>query len=366
MKTVYVNQLQPNQDVETIFLVHVKELRTRRTGEPYLMLVLGDRTGQVDARVWDNVTEIAATFEVEDFVRVRGIYQLHNNRPQLNVQSLIRVDESTVNLADFLPTATRNPDEMFQQLLGYIGIVRNPHLKALLDAVFQDEEIARRFRMVPAARVLHHAYLGGLLEHVLSLCWLAKALCHRYPHLDQDLLLTGVILHDLGKIYELKYQRTFGYTSEGRLLGHIVLGLRLIEEKARQLPGFPPRLLDLVEHMILSHHGKPEFGSPKEPMFPEALALHFLDDLDSKMEAMKQALQKPAGYTEPEWTEYVPALQRHVLRVEEFLKQESQQAEQPPAEVFGEDPGRSNTTSFKSQPLLYEKLAKIFPEWESK
>ena len=169
--------------------------------------------------------------------------------------------------------------------------VSNPHLKALLEAMLDDEDVSRRYRLAPAAKQIHHAYLGGLIEHVLSLCALARLTAGHYPQVDCDLLLTGVVLHDIGKIYELNYERGFSYSNDGQLLGHIHIGIRMVGDKLRGIPDFPPALRTLVEHMILSHHGQLEFGSPKVPLFPEALLLHYLDDMDSKMECMRALIE---------------------------------------------------------------------------
>jgi 3'-5' exoribonuclease len=193
----------------------------------------------------------------------------------------------------------------------------NAHLKALLNAMLDDPDIALRYRRAPAAKQIHHAYLGGLIEHVLSLCALGRLIAPHYPHVDRDLLLTGVVLHDIGKIYELNYERGFSYSTEGQLIGHISIGLRMVGDKLRALPDFPPPLRSLVEHMILSHHGKLEFGSPKVPQFPEALLLHYLDDLDSKMECMR-ALIANDRQVEGCFTSYSPALERSVLKVERY------------------------------------------------
>jgi 3'-5' exoribonuclease len=207
---------------------------------------------------------------------------------------------------------------MWRELRGIVGGMTNPHLKALLEAMLDDPDIAPRYRRAPAAKQIHHAYLGGLIEHVLSLCALARLTAAHYPHVDRDLLLTGVVLHDIGKIYELNYERGFSYSSEGQLLGHIHIGIRMVGDKLRGLPDFPPALRSLVEHMILSHHGQLEFGSPKLPEFPEALLLHYLDDMDSKMECMR-ALVENDRQVEGCFTSYYPALERVVLKKDRFL-----------------------------------------------
>lgn len=328
MKSPYINELQPNQQVTGVFLVHHKEARQKKTGDLYLSLLLGDRTGEVDAKMWDNIAEVIDTFDRDDFVRVRGLLHIYQNRPQFTVHKLQRVSESEVDAADFFPRSERDLDEMFAELGGVIAEIGNPHLKALLEAVFGDEQVARLYRQAPAAKFVHHAYLGGLLEHVLSLSRLCRLTAAHYKDIDLDLLLAGALLHDVGKIYELSYDRGFGYTTEGQLLGHITIGIRMIGEKLRGLADFPPRLRTLLEHLILSHHGQLEFGSPKVPLFPEALLLHYLDDMDSKMECMRALLARDRQ-VEGDWTSYNQPLDRTVLKKELYLNGKA--AVEPPA-----------------------------------
>ena len=292
MKQIYVSGLEPNEVVTTSFLVVHKEIRQKKTGEPYLSLVLADRTGEVEAKMWDNVAEVMDTFEKDDFIKVKGVAQLYQNRSQFTIHKLRRLDESEADSADFFPCSARDPEEMFTELRATIAGMGNPHLRALLEAIFADPSIAEPYKLAPAAKAIHHAWRSGLIEHVLSLCALCRVTAKHYGNVDIDLLLTGAILHDIGKIEELTFDRSFGYSPSGQLLGHIVLGLRIVDEKLRQVPGFPPKLRLLVEHMLISHHGELEFGSPKVPVFLEALLLHHLDNLDSKMEAMRAAAER--------------------------------------------------------------------------
>jgi 3'-5' exoribonuclease len=318
MKSPYVAELEPNKVVTSSFLVQSKEIRQKKSGEFYLSLMLGDRTGELDAKMWDNVGEVLEAFERDDFVQVKGMIQVFHNRPQMTIHKLRLMSESEIDYADFFPASKRDLDEMWRELRGIVAAITNPHLKTLLDAVLDDPEIARRYRRAPAAKQIHHAYLGGLIEHVLSLCALARASAAHYRHIDLDLLLTGAILHDIGKIHELNYERGFSYSNEGQLIGHISIGIRLIGDKLRELPDFPPRLRNLVEHMILSHHGRLEFGSPKTPQFPEALLLHFLDDMDSKMECMRALIEKDRQ-VEGCFTTYNAAMERAALKKEKYL-----------------------------------------------
>jgi 3'-5' exoribonuclease len=334
MKSPFIRELKPNEITTAVFLVHTKEIRQKRTGEPYLSLLLADRSGELDAKMWDNVVEVMDTFDRDDFVKVKGLFQLYNNRPQFTVHKLRLVAESEVDFADFFPASARDSDEMFAELRSIVAGVKNVHLRGLLDAFLDDPEIAVRYKSAPAAKTIHHAFRGGLIEHVLSLCGLAKLTAGHYPSVDLDLMITGAVLHDIGKIYELSYGRGFSYTVEGQLLGHIAIAMRMIADKLRDLPAFPPDLRNLVEHMLLSHHGKLEFGSPKIPVFPEALLLHYLDDMDSKMECMRALIEKDPQ-SEGLFTGWSSSLERVALRKNRYLNgpEETTQSAAPPGQT---------------------------------
>jgi 3'-5' exoribonuclease len=318
MKSPYVTEVEPNQVITTSFLVHSKEVRQKKGGELYLSLILGDRTGELDAKMFDNVAEVVDEFERDDFVKVKGLLQIFHNRPQLTIHKMRRMDDSEIDYCDYFPSSRRDPEEMWKELRAVVGGFANPHLKALVESILDEPDVALRYRRAPAAKQIHHAWLGGLIEHVLSLCSLARVTAAHYRGIDLDLLLTGVVLHDIGKIYELNYERGFSYSNDGQLLGHIVIGLRMVADKLRLLPAFPAALRTLVEHMILSHHGRLEYGSPKLPQFPEALLLHYLDDLDSKMECMRALIEKDRQ-VEGCFTSFHPALERPALKKDRFL-----------------------------------------------
>jgi 3'-5' exoribonuclease len=318
MKSPLASELEANEIVTAVFLVHSKEIRQKRTGEPYLCLQLGDRSGEVEARMWDNVPDVMDTFDRDDFVKVKGLFQLYNNRPQLTIHKMRRVLDHEVDFADFFPASERPPDEMWAELRRIVAELQNEHIRRLLDAFLDDPEIAPKYRIAPAAKTIHHAFRSGLLEHVLSLCALARRVADHYPWIDRELLVAGAVLHDVGKIHELSYERGFAYTAEGQLLGHIAIGLRMMSEKLRAFPDFPPPLRNLLEHIILSHHGQLEFGSPKTPAFPEALLFHFLDDMDSKMECMRALLGKEPQ-AESLFTPWSSALERVALRKDRYL-----------------------------------------------
>jgi 3'-5' exoribonuclease len=354
MKSPYVADLKPNQTFTSTFLVHGKDVRQKKSGDPYLSLLLGDRTGEVEAKMWDNVAEVVETFRRDDFVKVKGLLQIFQNRPQLTIHKMARVLDAEVDFTDFFPASLRDPVEMFAELQSIVSGVSNPHLRGLLEAFLNDEPLARMYRTAPAAKHVHHAYLGGLIEHVLSVCALCRQMAAHYSYVDLDLLLTGAILHDVGKVAELTYDRSFGYSPEGQLLGHIIIGLRLLHEKLQRFPEFPPKLRVLVEHLIVSHHGELEFGSPKTPLFPEALLLHHLDNLDSKMECMRQMIAKDR-HIEGIWTGYSTALDRSVLKKAEYLAETSLQHElfpseqAPPAAVAAPPPASPDTQPVASR-----------------
>lgn len=327
MKDSYITSLIPNEIVTTQFLVVQKDIRQKKTGEPYLSLQLVDRTGEIDAKMWDNVAEVMETFDKDDFIKVKGITQVYQNRNQFTIHRLRLIDDAEVDFADYFPCSKRDPEEMFQELRTIIDGLQNQHLQALLNEIFGDESLVASYKRAPAAKSFHHAYRGGLIEHVLSLCQLCRATAAHYTYLDLDLLLTGAILHDLGKVSELTYERSFGYSAKGQLLGHIMIGIRMIGDAASRISSFPSRLRTLIEHLVLSHHGELEFGSPKIPMFPEALMLHYLDNMDSKMEAMRVALDREASF-DTEFTSHIRCLDRSVLKKDKYLSEiDSRQTE---------------------------------------
>jgi 3'-5' exoribonuclease len=318
MKSPFVRELKPDEIATAVFLVQSKEIRQKRTGEPYLSLTLSDRTGEIEARMWDNVAEVMDTFGRDHFVKIRAQLQIYNTRPQLIIHRLRRMLDTEVDFADFFPASLRNPDEMWSELRQIVAELPDADLRRLLDAFLDDPAIAERYRVSPAAKSIHHAFRGGLLEHVLSLLGLARPVAAHYRTVDWSLLVTGIVLHDIGKIYELTYERGFGYSAEGQLIGHIAIAFRMLSDKLRLFPEFPEKLRTLVEHMILSHHGKLEFGSPKVPLFPEALLLHYLDDMDSKMECMRAAAEKGA-LAEGLFTAWSSPLERVVLRKDRYM-----------------------------------------------
>jgi 3'-5' exoribonuclease len=260
------------------------------------------------------------TFECHDVIQIRGRVKLYNGQKELTIEQIIPAAERDYDLGDFLPHTKYDVEKLFACVRDAIAGMKNPWLKQLLSNVMDDPAVAPRYKRAPAAMVMHHAYIGGLLEHVVSLIGLAAAVSTHYPDLDADLLLTGVVLHDVGKIEELRYARGIEYSERGRLLGHIMIGAGMVREKINAIQGFPAPLATLVEHLIVSHHGSHEFGSPSLPQIPEAVALNFIDDIDSKMAGMRVSLDCAPGAAQPSlWTDRNPALRRALLRVKQFL-----------------------------------------------
>jgi 3'-5' exoribonuclease len=318
MKTTFVKDLAAGQSITGFFLVHEKEIRNTAAGKAYLRMELGDRTGSVESRMWDQFENFAKDVHRDDFVKVQGRVEIYRNKPQLVLQQFRIAKPEEIDLADFLPHTPFDVEEMFKQLLAFAGEIKNPWLKKLVAAIFSDPKIVARFKRAPAAKTMHHAYLGGLLEHVVGLCGLAKQMAAHYPELGLDLLLMAAMLHDVGKLDELCYERALGYTTEGQLLGHIVMELETVSKAIEAIDGFPPKLKAVVQHILISHHGHYEFGSPKLPMLREALVFHYLDDMDSKMAAVRAALAGDSG--EEDWSVYSSALGRKFLRLDAYMK----------------------------------------------
>ena len=320
MKDFYICECvqHENKIITSSFVVVSKQIKPKKSGEPYLALTLGDRSGHLEAKMWDNVEEVLDAFHQDDFLKIKGLVNKYKNRFQLTVHKLRKLGESEIEFADYLPKTTKNIDELWQTLNDFVASMRSPRLRSVIQAFMADPEIAAAYRNAPAAKTLHHAYIGGLLDHVVSLFRSCDLMCRNYPQINRDLLLSGAFLHDLGKIHELTYNRSFSYTTRGQLLGHMVIELEMLHARIALVPGFPDELKTLLEHLIISHHGQYDFGSPKLPMFPEALMLHYLDDLDSKMEAMRAHFEREADLESP-WTSYNASLGRPLLNTSKFL-----------------------------------------------
>jgi len=268
--------------------------------------------------MWTKFELPAHEISRDDFVKVEGRIELYRDKPQLAILQLRKAKLEEIELGDYLPHTKEDVEKMYADLLDYAGSIKNPWLQKLVLGILTDQSIAIRFKRAPAAKTMHHAYLGGLLEHVVGLCALSEQVAEHYSELDLDLLLTVAALHDVGKLDELCYERAIGYTTDGQLLGHIIMELETVLHAIDKIPGFPPELKTVVQHLLISHHGQYEFGSPKLPMIREALVFHYLDDLDSKMAAVRAALASESG--DEAWSAYSGALQRKFLRLDHFLK----------------------------------------------
>lgn len=333
MKSPFVKDLTADQVITGFFLVHEKEVRNTNTGKPYLRMELGDRSGTVEARMWKQFETLAKAVNRDDFVKVQARVEIYRNKTQLSLQQFRLAKPAEIDIADFLPHTPFNVDELYCQLLADSAAMKNPWLRALTTRILGDPQIAARYKRAPAAKVMHHAYIGGLLEHVVGLCGLAKLVAAHYSELDLDLLLTAAMLHDVGKLDELCYERSISYSTEGQLLGHIVMELETVADAIDQIPGFPAKLKAVVQHILISHHGEYEFGSPKLPMIREALVFHYLDDLDSKMAAVRAALAIESG--EDQWSAYSGALGRKFLRLDRYM---AENAAEPPVQLSLQTP----------------------------
>jgi 3'-5' exoribonuclease len=321
MKDFYIRDCQQHesQTITSSFVVASKQVKTKKNGDPYLAVTLADRSGQLQANMWDNVSDAMNEFEQDDFVKVKGMVQKYNGRWQLTLHKVRKLGDAEIDYSDFLPKTSKDIDQLWRTLGEFVESIENPWLKRLIKDFMADEAIATAYRNAPAAKTMHHAYVGGLLDHVVSLMTASDLVVRNYPQVNRDLLLTGAFLHDIGKIHELAYQRSISYTTRGQLLGHMIIELEMLHEKLFHIPGFPDELKILIEHLIISHHGQYEFGSPKLPMFPEALMLHYLDDLDSKMESMRAQFERESEL-ETAWTSYNPSLARTLLNTRKFLE----------------------------------------------
>jgi 3'-5' exoribonuclease len=314
----YVQQMTDGDSIEESYLVADRQLRANRNNNLFLQVELRDRTGSIIGRMWNATEALFRTFDTGDFVHVRGKVQLFQGALQMILSHLERAAPEKLDLSDFMPHTENDIGELWKTLRSILMRLSNPHLRALVECFLMDRSFEQGFCRAPAGIRNHHAYIGGLLEHVVNLLEAAERLLPLYPTLDRDLLLMGVFLHDIGKVRELSYARTFGYTDEGQLIGHIMIGVEMLDEKVTRVPDltgepFPTELLLRLKHMIVSHHGEYAFGSPKLPMTPEAIALHHLDNLDAKVHAFAREIRDDRNQTSA-WTTYNAATQRRLFK----------------------------------------------------
>lgn len=307
-----IHSLSDKETVDLIFLVKEKTVAVGKNGRPFMGLQLGDSSGSLDARLWDRVDELAREFEVGELIKVKGQVQIFQNRKQLIVHRLERVDSSSVNFEDYLPKASRNSEDMLVELLKLVRTMKNDHLRQLVLDTLEDPEIRPMILKAPAAKSIHHAWMGGLLEHILSISKIMDFMGSHYPFLNRDLLLFGGIFHDIGKLWELSYENGISYTDRGRLIGHIQIACELIDKKASRILGFNEELRDICKHIILSHHGKLEYGSAKRPKFMEAMIVAMVDEFDSKVSTLKSLIDTERGSGE-KWSRYSELFDRYFL-----------------------------------------------------
>ena len=318
MRRRYLNQLRPQETVDEVFRAADKQLRPNRNGNLYLQMELSDRTGVIGARMWNATEALYRSFENGDYVRVEGTTQLFQGALQLIATRLVKLEPSEVNEDDFTPVATVQVDKLVVRLGEILRQAADPQLRSLAECFLLDEPLMAKFTRAPAAVKHHHAYHGGLLEHTVNLMEVVLRVAPCYPQIDRDLLVMGALLHDMAKIDELSYERELAYSDEGQLVGHLVMGIRLLEEKvqeAEKLSGEPisEETVLRLKHMIVSHHGEYGFGSPKLPMTLEAIALYCLDLLDAKVFAFDRQLRDDPNVGSP-WTHYNPAIDRKLFK----------------------------------------------------
>jgi 3'-5' exoribonuclease len=308
----WINALKPGTDLEEVYAVRSKEQRQRRGGGPYLALTLGDRTGEVTALVWDNVDRLTRVCEPGRVVRIRGQVQVYNQRLQVVIRGADAVPPDEVDESLFVRSSELDPEMLWQKVMALIEEVGDPHLKQLLYRIFSDGGVAESFRVAPAARSMHHAFRSGLLEHTVSMATVARILARTY-RLHEDLVVAGALLHDLGKIWELEIDSSISYTDDGRLIGHLSMEVLYVDKVIAELSEFPAEYRRQLLHILLAHHGEYEYGSPRRPKTPEALLVHMVDNLDSKMAGMLEAIG-PGGGDGDAWSDYSRILNRHIYR----------------------------------------------------
>lgn len=312
MKRLFINECNPGDFIDDVFALSEKTLSQKKDGNNFLNVVLSDKTGSIKGVIWDNVEQITASVKSGDFVRIKGNVNEYRGSLQLVIKKMEACPMDTLDASDFLPKTSRDIESMFDRLLRITATIDTDHFRELIEAFWNDEDFVRSFKIAPAAKKMHHAYIGGLLEHVLSMASLADKVAGHYSGIDRDLLIAGAILHDIGKTKELEYEFKIDYTDQGRLLSHIVIGLKMIDEKFLTIDNFPENQHLLLKHLVVSHHGFQEFGSPEPPKTIEAVVLHYIDEIDSKVNGIRNfmATEDP----NEKWTSYHRILGRHFYK----------------------------------------------------
>ena len=312
MKKHFINEIKAGDLIDDIFVLSEKILAQKKDGNNFLNVTLSDKTGTIKGVVWDNVDKITAGVTSGDFVHIKGNVNEYKGALQLVIKKMETFSADEVDPADFLPMTRRNIESMFERLLRITSSVETACLKKLIQAFWNDKEFVRKFKTAPAAKKMHHAYIGGLLEHTLSMVSLADKVAGHYSGINRDLLIAGAMLHDIGKTEEFEYQFRIDYSDQGRLLNHIVIGIEMIDEKLSEIKDFPQDQMVLLKHMIVSHHGTREFGSPEPPKTIEAVILNYIDEIDSKVNGIRDFMASEDP--NESWTSYHRLLGRHFYK----------------------------------------------------
>ncbi|HUN54505.1 MAG TPA: HD domain-containing protein [Smithella sp.] len=312
-KEIYIKDVKQGDKIASSFLVTEKNMAFSQKGFPYLTVRLKDKTGGIEGKVWDNALEFDRQFKKGDIIFIEGRAASYKNTIQISIIDLKKTAWEDIEPADYLPAVNADVNAMFNEMIGYIEKVNDKYLRALLNSFFQEEKTISLFKRAPAAKGFHHIYLGGLLEHTLSVVRLLEKVSDHYPDLNKDMIIAGGILHDIGKIYEFSYDSIIDYSDEGRLIGHIVMGVEMINKNIAVIPEFPAQLALELRHIILSHHGEFEFGSPKRPKTMEALVVHYIDDLDAKFNAFHTLLTDSTN-PDSDWTAYNRFFERYLYK----------------------------------------------------
>lgn len=314
----FIETLREGERIQEVYLCKQKTTAMTKTGKEYENVILQDKTGSLDAKIWDPGSMGIDDFDVLDYVEVNGDVTVFNGQMQLSIKRARKVAEADINPADYLPTTTKDMDEMMMELLQLIASVENPYYKQVLSKLFvENKDFAEAFKKHSAAKSVHHGFIGGLLEHTLSVTKLCDFYTKQYPILNRDLLLTAAMCHDIGKVYELSDFPLNDYTDAGQLLGHIVMGSEMVGDIIKTIPGFPKIMANELKHCILAHHGELEYGSPKKPALVEALALNFADNTDAKIETMTEIFNSNSAAGSDQWLGYNRLLESNVRKTSE-------------------------------------------------
>jgi 3'-5' exoribonuclease len=312
----FINEIGPAENIADIYMVREPILRSTTKGDLYIAMYLSDKTGQLNGRMWQATETVYKSIPKPGFVHIKGRSELYQNNLQIVINVITPIDPSKVNIDDFLARTTKDVGQMFEEVKQIIGGVKNPQLKAIVEAFLADTDLMEKFCTAPGGMKLHHDFIGGLLEHTHNMLCMARAILPLFPQVQSDLVLTGIFLHDIGKTEELSYDMAFSYTDSGQLIGHITKSVLMIHSKVAMLrehgTQISPDVVDMLEHIILAHHGQYEFGSPKLPATAEAFMVNYIDDLDAKMNQVSSAIE--GEISESNWTGWQNALQTRLFR----------------------------------------------------